>query len=136
MKDITVLLTAVGAPASPGLIQCLKNNGERNIHIVGTDMSTDATINQMVDCVRLVPPASDAGYIDALLNICMEEKVDVLIPGISQELPELQKRRADFERINTKISVSDGDGLQIANLKFQNFVQQNQWKNSKLPVQK
>ncbi len=118
MKDITVLLTAAGSPSSPGLIKCLKNNGERKVKVVGTDMKTDATIGQMVDIVRLVPPASAPNYIDKLLQVCQEEKVDVLIPGISQELPGLQEKKKAFESIGTKVSVSDGEGLNIANDKI------------------
>ena len=118
MKDITVLLTAAGSPSSPGLIKCLKNNGERIVKVVGTDMKTDATIGQMADIVRLVPPASDPKYIDELLRVCQEEHVDVLIPGISQELPGLQEKKKEFESVGTKVSVSDGDGLHIANDKI------------------
>lgn len=118
MNSITVLLTAAGSPSSPGLIQCLKNNGERRVRVVGTDMKVDATINQMVDCFRLVPPVADPEYIDALKQVCFDEKVDVLIPGISQELSLLQKRRGEFKPIGTKVSVSDGKGLLIANDKI------------------
>lgn len=118
MKNITVLLTAAGSPSSPGLIKCLKNNGEREIRIVGTDMKADATINQMVDVVRLVPAATAENYVDELLRVCAEEHVDVLIPGISAELPRLQSRMEDFEAIGTKVSVSDGEGLLIANDKI------------------
>ena len=119
MKDITVLLTAAGSPSSPGLIKCLKNNGERNIKIVGTDMKIDPTINQLTDIVRYVPAATDSTYIDALLQVCKEEKVDVLIPGISQELPKLQANISKFKAIGTKVSVSEGDGLLIANDKIE-----------------
>ena len=118
MRDITVLLTAAGSPSSPGLIKCLKNNGERNVCVIGTDMKTDPTIEQMCDVVRLVPAASAENYIDKLIDVCREEKVDVLIPGISQELPALQQRKKEFERIGTKVSVSDGEGLAIANNKI------------------
>lgn len=118
MKDLRVLLTAAGSPSAPGLIKCLKNNGERNVYVVGTDMKADATINQMCDVVRLVPAATEDNYIDELLRVCKEDRVDVLIPGISQELPELQKRRNEFEAIGTKVSVSDGDGLLVANNKI------------------
>lgn len=118
MRDITVLLTAAGSPSAPGLIRCLKNNGERNVKVVGTDMKADATITQMVDVLRLAPTAAANDYVDILLQICKEEKVDVLIPGISQELPKLQERRKEFESIGTKVSVSDGEGLLIANDKI------------------
>lgn len=118
MRDIKVLLTAAGSPSAPGLINCLKHNGERQVFVVGTDMKADATINQIADVARFVPPASAENYIDALLKVCKEEKIDVLIPGISQELPKLQERRAEFETIGTKVSVSDGEGLLIANDKI------------------
>lgn len=118
MRDITVLITAAGSVSTPGHIKCLKHNGERDIKIVGTDMKDDATIKQIVDVVYKVPAASDHDYVDALLEACNKEKVDVLIPGMSQELESLQKRRIEFETIGTKVSVSDGEGLSIANDKI------------------
>ena len=69
MKNLRVLLTAAGSPSAPGLIKCLKNNGEREIYVVGTDMKTDPTILQMVDKCRLVPASNAPEYIDVLLNI-------------------------------------------------------------------
>lgn len=118
MKDIRVLLTAAGSPSAPGLINCLKNNGERKVYVVGTDMKADATINQMCDVVRLVPVATAENYVDELLKVCEEEQINVLIPGISVELPKLQERKAEFESIGTKVSVSNGEGLLISNDKI------------------
>ena len=118
MRDIKVLITAAGSPASPGLISCLKNNGERIIKVVGVDMQADPTIKQMVDAFYQVPACSEPDYVDKLLEICKIEKVDVLIPGVSQELLELLKRRKEFEKNNTLVSVSEGEGLHIANDKI------------------
>ena len=39
LNDITVLVTACGAQFMPGLTHCLKDNGEREIRLIGTDMS-------------------------------------------------------------------------------------------------
>lgn len=130
MRDIKVLLTAAGSPSAPGLISCLKNNGERNIIVIGTDMKADATIEQMVDTLKWAPAVSDKRYVDILLAICEEEKVDILIPGISQELPLLQARKSEFEAIGTKVSVSAGEGLNIANDKIllYNYMKENGFK--------
>ncbi len=117
MKELKVLITAAGSPSAPGLIKCLKNNGEREISVIGADMSADATIRQMVDRVYRVSAVTSATYVDELMTICKSERVDVLIPGISQELLKLQERVGDFERIGTKVSISKGDGLAIANSK-------------------
>ena len=59
MKDITVLVSACGAQFMPGLADCLKQNGERNVRIVGVDMGIDRTVLQMVDALYQVPRATD-----------------------------------------------------------------------------
>ena len=127
MRDITVLVTACGAQFMPGLADCLKNNGERSIRIVGTNMSEDLTLHQIVDEVYLVPAASDPLYVDMLLDICRKESVDVFIPFMSAELPLLRKRKSEFDAIGTKVSISDNDALDIANNKLElyNFMKDN-----------
>ncbi|MBR7071083.1 MAG: ATP-grasp domain-containing protein [Clostridia bacterium] len=119
MKDITVLVTATGAQFMPGLANCLKNNGERKVRLIGVDMKPDETLLQMVDQYYLAPSAKDAGYADRLLEICAAEKVDVLIPFMSAELDALLENRARFEAIGTKVSVSDGQAIAISNNKLQ-----------------
>ena len=118
MKDITVLVSACGAQFMPGLADCLKNNGERHIRIVGADMGVDATVLQMVDEVYQVPAADDAGYIDKLLEICKKEKVDVVLPFMSSELIPLIDRKAEFEELGTKVSVSDRTSVEITTNKY------------------
>lgn len=118
MKDLTVLVTACGAQFMPGLANCLKNNGERNIRIVGTDMSDDKTILQMVDAYYSVPSASSPDYIDKLLSVCKLEKVDVVLPFMSADLLPLIERKVDFEKIGTKVSVSDRHSVEITTNKY------------------
>lgn len=102
----------------PGLANCLKNNGERIIRLIGVDMKPDDTLLQMVDAYYLVPSAQDATYIDRLLEICEMESVDILIPFMSAELEGLLKRKSDFEALGTKVSVSPGKAVQISNNKI------------------
>ena len=121
MKDISVLITAAGNVFMPGTIQCLKRNGERSIRVVGADMSDDATILQMCDAAYQVPRGNDPGYIDSLLEICRKEGIDVLLPIMSVELEALASKRALFEEIGTKVSVSDSGPLAVANNKRKLF---------------
>lgn len=118
MRKLTVLVTACGAQFMPGLADCLKNNGEREIRIVGVDMGTDQTILQMVDVLYQVPSANDPAYIDRLLEICKKEKVDVILPFMSAELLPLIDRQADFAAIGVKISVSDRRSVEITTNKY------------------
>lgn len=118
LRDITVLVTAAGAQFMPGLSHCLRNNGERNVRLIGTGIGKDDSILQMVDEFYLVPDAGNPIYIDRLLEICYREKVDVLLPFMSSELEDLLKHRAEFEKNGTRVSVSDGDAVRIANNKL------------------
>lgn len=118
MNDLTVMVTAAGNQYMPGMVDCLKNNGERNIRLVAADMSDDPTILQMMDVLYKVPRATDPNYADILLEICRKEKVDVVIPIMSAELPALVKNKNRFEAIGTLVSVSDGFSIEIANNKL------------------
>lgn len=118
MRDITVLITAAGNVFMPGTTACLKNNGERTIRLVGADMNNDATMLEMVDVYYSVPRGDAPEYVDVLLNICKKEKVDVVLPIMSVELESLAKNKERFEKIGTKVSVSDITALEIANDKL------------------
>lgn len=126
-KDLTVLVSACGAQFMPGLVDCLKDNGERNIRIVGVDMGDDPTVLQMVDVCHHVPRATDPAYIDTLLSICKEEKVDVVMPFMSVELMPLIDRLSEFEKLGVKVSVSDRKSVEITNNKysFYKFLKEN-----------
>lgn len=118
MRDLTVLITACGAQFMPGLVDCLKQNGERNIRVVGVDMNVDNTVLQLIDALYQVPSVSDPTYIDCLLDICKKEKVDIVMPFMSAELIPLIKRKGEFEAIGTKVSVSDQFSVEVTNNKY------------------
>ena len=59
MRSLTVLLSAAGSPTMPGQLRCFRNNGERDIKIVGVDMADDPTIGFMVDKYYKVPEATN-----------------------------------------------------------------------------
>lgn len=127
MKDLTILVTACGAEFMPGLANCLKENGERKIKIVGADMQNDGTILQIVDVFYQVPSVNDSKYVDSLLDICKKEKIDVLLPFMSAELIPLIIRKTEFEKIGTKVSVSDLKSVELTTnkYKFYEFLKQN-----------
>ena len=102
----------------PGLADCLKNNGERNIRIIGVDMEIDKTVLQMVDKLYPVPRATDTSYVDTLLEICKKEHVDVVMPFMSAELLPLIDRKSEFEAIGTRVSVADRQSVEITTNKY------------------
>ena len=127
MDKCNVLITAAGNVFMPGTMACIKKNGERDIRLVGADMSKDETILQICDAAYQVPRGNDPAYIDALLDICRKEQIDCLLPIMSVELNALAMNRDRFTAIGTQVSVSDPIPLAIANhkLKLMEFLQAN-----------
>ena len=118
MRDVTVLITACGNVYMPGTAASVKNNGERNIRLIGADMNHDDTILQMFDQYYQVPRGDDPSYADVILDICIKEHVDVVIPIMSVELETLAKNADRFAAAGVALSVSNLESLKIANNKL------------------
>lgn len=117
MKPITVLLTGNGAPGAPGIIKCLRNNGERDIRIIGVDMSEHVGARGLVDKFYKIPAANDDGFIDYILSICGEERVQVVLPIVTRELMKFARNRDVFLKISTKVNVMEPQTLEVVNNK-------------------
>lgn len=116
-KDICVLLTGCGAPGAPGIIKCLRKNGERNIRIVGVDMNENAGGRGLVDVFYTIPAAKDEEFIPAILDICGKEKVDVVEPIVTRELMKFAKAKPLFDSEGIKVVVMAPETLEIVNNK-------------------
>ncbi|MBQ2658411.1 MAG: ATP-grasp domain-containing protein [Erysipelotrichaceae bacterium] len=127
LRDITVLVSACAYQFMPGLVDCLKNNGERNVRIVGTDMNYDETVLQMVDVFYQVPKAKDPSYCNIVLDICKKEKVDIVLPTMSAELIPLLNNKQRFEEAGIRISISNRESIETTNnkLRFYEFMKDN-----------
>src|SRR5882757_3033372 len=54
VKPITVVVTASGAPGTAALLRALRENGEREVRLVGTDMSERAVGKHLCDAFHIV----------------------------------------------------------------------------------
>lgn len=136
MRPVTVMMSASGSQFAPGIIKCFKDNGEREIKVVGGDMSTDLTNKYLVDKFYRVPAVKDPTYADVLLDICKKEKVDIFFPQMSAELPVLLENISRFDDAGIKVSITRNDSLYIANnkLKLFEFMKENNIPVSKFAV--
>jgi carbamoyl-phosphate synthase large subunit len=92
----TILVTAAGAPGAARLLRALRENGEREVRLVGVDMSERSIGRHLCDAFHLVPPGAEPEYADALLELVERERVDVVLPESSHDLPHLAARRDEF----------------------------------------
>ena len=117
MRDITVLITGIGAPGAPGIVKSIRKNGERNIKIIGVDTNFDASGKDLVDEFYEIPPAEDSKFIDGIMKICKKEKVDIIQPLVTRELLKFAKYKDYFNNSNIIVNVMDEKNLKIANNK-------------------
>ena len=121
MKSITVLLSASGSQFAPGIIKCLKNNGERKIKVVGVDMSDDPSNKYIVDVFYCIPSTESDNYVDSILDVCKKENVDILLPQMSAELPLYLNSMSRFKALGTTVSMAANSNVNIANNKLKLF---------------
>jgi carbamoyl-phosphate synthase large subunit len=114
----TILLSASGAPGSARLIRALHENGERNVRIVGTDMSEQAIGRHLCDAFHVVPPGSSPDYPDAILDLVEREHVDVVLPQSSFDLEALSAAR---DRFSVPVLVSSPQTVHRSNDKAESY---------------
>lgn len=117
MEPVTVMITGAGAPGAPGVIKSLRENGERSIRVVGADAKSEAVGYQLADARCQLPLADAPDFINSLLKIAKEEKVDVILPMVTRELERLSVNKDKFQNEGIIVSVSDIVPLKIANNK-------------------
>jgi len=114
----TVLLSAAGAPGAARLIRALRVNGEREVRVVGTDMSERAIGKHLCDAFHVVPAGSDPAYADTILELVEQERVDVVLPQSSFDLEGLAGRREEFP---VPVLVSSPETIHRSNDKAESY---------------
>jgi len=119
VRPLAVLLTASGVPGCPALIRALRENGEREVRLVGTDMSELAIGRHFCDAFHVVPGGSQAGFIDALIEICEAERIDAVLPQSSYELLALAEGKDRFGE--TTVLVANPEAVRRSNDKAETY---------------
>ncbi len=119
MRDLTVLVAACGAPGTAALLRALRQNGERSVRLVGTDMSEQAVGRHFCDAFYVVPPGRDEGFADAVLQVCRAERVDAVLPQSSHDQLGLSEARERFQEI--AVLVSPPDAIRRSNDKAETY---------------
>jgi carbamoyl-phosphate synthase large subunit len=105
-----ILVTGVGAIIGYGIIQSLKKSN-LNLTIVSIDIYNDAYGKNISDVFYQGVLASSPDYIDFINSIVEKEKIDLIIPGIEQDLYAMFLNK---EKINTKIVMNNELCIQLS----------------------
>jgi biotin carboxylase len=118
LRPVTVLVSASGAPGTAALLRALRENGEREVRLVGTDRSERAIGRHLCDTFHLVPPGADPGFADAMLDVVEREEVDVVLPQSSHDLQALAEQR---HRFAVPVLVSTPEAIRRSNDKAETY---------------
>jgi carbamoyl-phosphate synthase large subunit len=104
LEPLNILVTAVGCPGAAALIRALRSVDEREVRVVGVDISERSIGRHVCDVFELVPSGNDRRFAEAVLEICRHENVRAVLPQSSFTLEGLALERDRFEDIAVIVS--------------------------------
>jgi carbamoyl-phosphate synthase large subunit len=118
LSPITVLLTASGSPGTAALVRALRENGEREVRVFGVDMSERSVGRHVCDAFSVVAAASDESFVPNIAEIVERERVDVVLPQHSYDLPPLAAAR---QTLGVPVLVSSEETVRRSNDKAETY---------------
>lgn len=116
---MNVLVTAIGSFSADCVVASLKKSGNR---VIACDIypSEWHPVSKDCDVVYQVPFAtSEKEYVEALLDICKTQQVDLIFPLTDLEIDVLNKYRQDFDCQNVQLCIQSEFCLSIARNKYE-----------------
>ena len=98
------------------------------VKITATDISELAPAVYFADNHYFIPRIGEEGYIDSIIDICLKEDIQLIIPTIDTELTILAENREKIEsKTNTKVLISSPEVIEICRDKNKTatFLQEN-----------
>lgn len=111
---LRILFTGVGRRVE--LLQAFRNAAlvlGKELKMYGADVTGTAPALAYCDYARKVVAMKEPTYIDNLLQICLEDQIDLLIPTIDTDLLILAENVEKFMQIGTRVMVSSPDKIGI-----------------------
>lgn len=117
--DLKILWTISGSMGTVADIEMLKQAKSFCIDVVTADVADKDTAAFAITGKKyIVPKVKDSKYIDALLEICKNEKITTIIPQYTDELILMSENTNRFKSLGIKVLVTeDTHKLNIANSK-------------------
>ena len=119
---VRLLFTCVGRRVE--LIQAFRRAGDTlsiRLEVNGADASRLSPGMHLVDKAHLVPPIASGKYIDTLVDLVRQTKIDLLIPLLDLELPVLAEAVNRFDELGCRALISSPSVVQICRDKLATY---------------
>ena len=111
---MNILVTGVGRRVE--LLQAFRQAALKlniDLKVYGADMAGTAPALAYCDYTRKVCAMRDPQYIKQLVDICVSDKIDLVMPTIDTDLLILSRNVEEFEKVGTRVLVSKPDKILI-----------------------
>lgn len=118
-SKLNVLVIGVGGNVSQGILKALQISN-LDCRVIGAGVDAASLGVYTTDCSYLCPYAHDSQFLSWLIEVCLAEKVDVILSGVEQVLVVLAEHATKIKADTGAIAiVSDPAKLRIAQDKYQ-----------------
>ena len=113
-----ILVTGAGGPAAISFMKAVATDGHT---FIAADMDPHAAglYMEYVAHRALIPAGKSPELVPALLELCREYKVDLLVPTVDYELLPIAREAARFDAIGVRIAISPLEALERCLDKYQ-----------------
>ena len=118
-EKMNILFTSVGRRSY--LLQYFKEALKGKGKIYAANSTSDSPAFLVADEYVVTPIIYDKNYIPFLLDYCQEKQISALISLFDVDLPVLSRHKEVFEKIGTKIILSDFNVVDICNDKYKTY---------------
>jgi len=120
--SVNVLITSAGGTSAINVMQALRAQDEIPVRIVAVDMNSTAAGLFLADTGYPVPRADDPAFIPTLLDLCVREAVNVVIPIFSAEIPVFAAYLDEFKGRGIEMVLPSTHTLRTCNDKLLTYV--------------
>ena len=113
----TILVTGIGAIIGYGILRSLRAT-EKKLRLIGVDIYSDAVGQAWSDHFVKIVPANDPKYVDVFCDVIRRFDVDLVIPGISQDVARMSRERELLRKSGAIFALNHENLITIANDKW------------------
>lgn len=122
-RPYRVLVTGAGAIIGYGIIKSLRNSGYP-VYVIAADIFSESYGKYVADAFEQAPYTSAPHYYEWLDEVINQHDVDLVIPGIEQDLFSFNENR---DRIATGVVLNNDRIIRLAQDKYETFQFLKQW---------
>lgn len=113
----TILVSGASGIVGYGILKSLRMSDEK-YNLIGTSIYDDTIAEAFCDLFIKTIPSTYDNYIQWLLDIIVEKKVDLIIPGIEIDMKLWNLHRGLIEKMGVKVLLNDSNLIDLCSDKW------------------